>query len=71
MIETRGAEPLIHALGLVPSSSRATPSMRVGRFSPMQTQRTVDGAPTARVDARHVASGAAALGASSDRASCH
>ena len=37
----------------------------------MQTQRTVDGAPrhVARFDARQVAGGAAALGASSDRAS--
>jgi hypothetical protein len=44
MIETRGAS-LIHALGLVPSPV-ARHLQRVGRSSAMNTQRTVDGAPT-------------------------
>jgi hypothetical protein len=45
MIETRRAQPLIHALGLVPSPV-ARHLQRVGRSSAMQTQRTVDEAPT-------------------------
>jgi capsid protein len=44
MIETRGAS-LIHALGLLPSPV-ARHLQRVGRSSAMNTQRTVDGAPT-------------------------
>jgi capsid protein len=44
MIETRGAS-VIHALGLVPSPV-ARHLQRVGRSSAMNTQRTVDGAPT-------------------------
>ena len=44
MIETRVASR-IHALGLVPSPV-AWHLQRVGRSSAMNTQRTVDGAPT-------------------------
>ena len=71
MIETRGASRLTHALGLVPSPV-ARHLQRVRRSSAMQTQRTVDGAPTPpSPESPHVRSPAvpAALGASSDRAS--
>ena len=46
MIETRRAWPLTHAFGLVPSTSRATPLHEGREVFEMQTQRTVDGAPT-------------------------
>jgi hypothetical protein len=45
MIETRRDQPLIHALGLVPSPL-ARHLQRVGRSSAMQAQRIVDAAPT-------------------------
>jgi hypothetical protein len=45
MIEARGASPMVHALGLAPSPV-ARHLQRVGKSSAMQTQRTVDEAPT-------------------------
>ena len=45
MIETRRAQPLIHAFGSRSLYLSRDTFMRVGR-STMQTQRTVDGAPT-------------------------